>query len=204
MAPATSGTIEGRPAASETSPLQARIDAASPGDRLVVGPGTYTGDLVVDRPLTLVGEGRPLLLGSGSGSVVRVRADHVTVEGFDIDGRAGGDLGRDPSGVHVAARDVVIRDCRVRNTLFGIYLREADRAAIDHCTIRGVPGRDPGEKGSGIHIWNTQAFAVTDNEIADVRDGLYIQSSSHGVILRNVARDLRYGLHYMFSEDNRF
>jgi nitrous oxidase accessory protein len=42
------------------------------------------------------------------------------------------------------------------------------------------------------------------NEIVDVRDGFYIQSSSHGQIAGNVARDLRYGLHYMFSDDNLF
>jgi nitrous oxidase accessory protein len=204
MAAAAPGTLEGRPAASETSPIQAQVDAARPGERIVIPAGTYEGDLVIDRPLTLAGEGRPLLLGSGAGSVVRVRADRVTIQGFDIDGRAGGDLGRDPSGIHVAARDVTVRDCRVRSTLFGIYLREADRATIDRCSIRGVPGKAPGEKGSGIHIWNTVGFTITGNEIVDVRDGLYIQSSSHGVILKNVARDLRYGLHYMFSDDNRF
>src|SRR5262249_51457012 len=42
------------------------------------------------------------------------------------------------------------------------------------------------------------------NEIADVRDGFYVQSSSRGEIRGNVARDLRYGLHYMFSDDNVF
>ncbi len=37
-----------------------------------------------------------------------------------------------------------------------------------------------------------------------MRDGFYIQSSSHGVIRGNTARDLRYGLHYMFTDDNLF
>jgi nitrous oxidase accessory protein len=36
------------------------------------------------------------------------------------------------------------------------------------------------------------------------RDGIYIQSSSHGTVRGNRARDLRYGLHYMFSDDNVF
>ena len=49
------------PAAGRVSPLQARLDAASPGATVEVGPGTYRGDLVVDRPLSLVGRGRPLL-----------------------------------------------------------------------------------------------------------------------------------------------
>jgi nitrous oxidase accessory protein len=37
-----------------------------------------------------------------------------------------------------------------------------------------------------------------------VRDGFYIQSSYHGLIRGNRARDLRYGLHFMFSDDNVF
>jgi nitrous oxidase accessory protein len=70
--------------------------------------------------------------------------------------------------------------------------------------VRGILGKDPGEKGSGIHVWNTDRFHLVNNEVAGVRDGFYIQSSSNGVIARNVARDLRYGLHYMFSDDNVF
>jgi nitrous oxidase accessory protein len=198
------GQLEGRPPTAETSPLQVRIDAAAPGAVVIVEPGQYAGDLVIDRPVTLVGRGRPRLVGSGRGSVVRVRAAGVTIEGFDVDGRGGGDLGRDSSGIHVAAPQATIRDCRVSNAIFGIYLREANGAVVAGCAVRGIPGREPGEKGSGIHVWNTERFRLEGNEIADVRDGFYIQSSSSGTIRGNVARDLRYGLHYMFSDDNVF
>jgi len=200
----TPGALEGRPAAAEASPLQARIDRARDGGTVEVGPGTYTGDLVIDRPLRIVGRGRPLLVGSGTGSVVRVRADEVTIEGLDIDGRGGGDLGRDSSGVHVSGRRAVIRDCRIRNTLFGVYLREAHGAVVERCIVTGIRGKDPGEKGSGIHVWNTDGFRFVGNRVADVRDGLYLQNASHGFIAGNEARDLRYGLHYMFSDDNVF
>jgi nitrous oxidase accessory protein len=204
MGPAAAAGIEGRPAAAALSPLQARIDAAPVGSVVEVVPGTYRGDLYLDRRIRLVGRGRPRLQGSGTGSVLRVRAAGATIEGLDIDGGGGGDLGNDSSGIHVAAKDVVIRDCRIANAIFGIYLREADGAVVEESQIRGIPGKDPGEKGSGIHVWNTQGFRLTNNTITDVRDGFYIQSSSHGTITGNVARDLRYGLHYMFSDDNAF
>ena len=191
-------------AAGRVSPLQALVEAAPSGSTIFVPAGTYPGDLVIDRSVRLVGRGRPLLRGSGEESVVRVRAEGVTLEGFDIDGRGGGDLGRDTSGVHIAARNAVIRDCRIVRTLFGIYLYRADGAAVERCDIRGIPGREPGEKGSGIHVWDTQGFRLSGNTIQDVRDGFYIQSSSHGVVAGNTARDLRYGLHYMFADDNRF
>lgn len=204
MEPVLPGALEGRPSAAEMSPLQARIDAAAPGATIDVGPGEYPGDLILDKPLRLVGRGRPRLLGSGQGSVVRVRADGVTIEGFEIDGRRGGDLSRDSAGVHSAARDTTLRDLDIRDALFGVYLREAGGAVVERCRVRGIPGKDPGEKGSGIHAYNLEGFRFDDNEVVDVRDGLYLQNASKGTVSRNVARDVRYGLHYMFSDDNVF
>ena len=159
---------------------------------------------MIDHPLRLVGRGRPRLVGAGAGSVVRVRADDVTIEGFEIDGRGGGDLGRDSSGVHSASHRTVVSDLVVHDTLFGIYLREADGAVVEHCRVRGIPGKDPGEKGSGIHVYDTLGFRLEGNELVDVRDGLYLQNASRGTLRGNVARDVRYGLHYMFSDDNLF
>jgi nitrous oxidase accessory protein len=196
--------LEGRAAAVDRSPLQDRIDALPAGATLTVEAGEYRGDLVIDRPLRLVGVGRPRLVGSGSGSVVRIRADDVTLEGFDIDGHEGGSLMRDSSGVHVAGRRALLRDLRIERALFGIYLYAADGAVVERCRIRGIPGKTPGEKGSGIHLWNTRGFTLRDNDIALSRDGLYVQSSPGGLIAGNVARDLRYGLHYMYSDDNVF
>jgi len=204
MAPLLPGAVEGRPAAREASPLQARLDAAAPGGTVLVGPGEYVGDLFIDKPLRVLGRGRPRLVGSGGGSVVRVRADDVAIEGFDIDGRRGGDLGRDTAGVHTTGARTTVRDCRVREALFGVYVREANGVVVEGCSIRGIPGKDPGEKGSGIHVFNTVGFRLIGNDIVDVRDGFYLQNASSGLVRDNVARDLRYGLHYMFSDDNVF
>ena len=204
MSPVTPGQIEGRPPIGQMSPLQALIDAARPGAVIDVPAGLYEGDFVVDRPVRLVGRGRPRLLGSGAGSVVRIRADDVVIEGFDIDGRLGGDLARDSSGIHVAARRAVVRNCRIVRAIFGVYLREAHDATVERTEIEGVRGKDPGEQGSGIHVWNSAGFRLLDNTVRYARDGLYLQSSAGGTVARNTVSEVRYGLHYMFSDDNVF
>lgn len=184
--------------------IQQQIDAAEPGARIEIPAGRYRGELIVRRSVHLVGVGRPLLLPGTDRSVVIVTAPDVTVEGLDIDGEKRGDLSRDASAILTAAPRTVIRECRVRNTLFGIYLKESPGSRVERCEIRGIPERPAGEKGSGIHVWNTDGFTLIANDIKDVRDGLYIQASPHGVIRGNKARDLRYGLHYMNSDDNTF
>lgn len=198
------GQVEGRPVPADQSPLQALVDGAVPGSVIRIPQGVYRGDLFLDRPISLVAEGEVLLVGSGHGSVVRVRAPHVTIEGFTIDGMRGGDLGRDSSGIHVTGPDARIVRCHIRNSLFGIYLRESSGTVVQDSEILGIPGLDPGEKGSGIHLWNSRGFRLERNAIRDVRDGFYVQSSAGGAIRGNRVTDIRYGLHYMFSDDNLF
>ena len=152
---APAGPSDETPPAGAVSPLQARLDAAPPGSDVVVGAGTYRGDIVISKPVRLIGRGRPRLEGAGLGSVVRVRARGVTIDGFDIDGRNGGRLEEDASGIHVAAEDVTIRDCRIVRALFGIYLHEAHGASVERCTIEGTPGKDPGEQ-----LWFPKADAA--------------------------------------------
>jgi nitrous oxidase accessory protein len=197
-------TLTGATAIARPLDIQQLIAHARPGSTVVVPPGTYSGDILIDRAVHLIGHGHPKLIGSGKGTVIGIRADDVVVDGFDIDGLGGGDLGQDPSGIHIAAHRVTVRNCRITNTLFGIYLREADGTSVENCMVRGIPGKEPGEKGSGIHVWNTDGFRIIGNDIREARDGIYIQSSPHGVVQRNVVRDLRYGLHYMYSDDNLF
>ncbi len=201
---APAGPSDETPPAGAVSPLQARLDAAPPGSDVVVGAGTYRGDIVISKPVRLIGRGRPRLEGAGLGSVVRVRARGVTIDGFDIDGRNGGRLEEDASGIHVAAEDVTIRNCRIARALFGIYLHEAHGASVERCTIEGTPGKDPGEQGSGIHVFNTTGFSLAGNVVRYARDGFYLQSSNRGRIAGNEASDVRYGLHYMYSDDNVF
>jgi nitrous oxidase accessory protein len=95
-------------------------------------------------------------------------------------------------------------NCRITRALFGVYLREAHGSSVLGTSVEGIPGLDPGEKGSGIHVWNTDGFSLVGNRIVEARDGLYIQSSPRGRVVRNVASHVRYGLHYMFSDDNVF
>src|SRR5262245_47720813 len=64
--------------------LAAALSAAQPGDTITVPAGVYAGPLRIDKPLTLQGEGEPIIDGGGQSDVVIVNAPAVTIRGFVI------------------------------------------------------------------------------------------------------------------------
>lgn len=183
--------------------IQAAIAAAKPGDTIRVESGVYTGQIILDKTLTLEGAGKPALRGDGKGSVVVVAADRCVVRGFVIE-RSGRDLQAEDSGLLLKSNDNVIEGNELRDVLYGIYLYHSARNTIRGNSVRGRVELESGERGAGLHMWNSPDNLIEDNTITEARDGMYIQSSHRNTIRRNRVSRLRYGLHYMNSDDNKF
>ena len=192
----------------QTAPqnLQALIDAAAPGATLTVAAGTYAAPLTIDKPLTLVGDGMPVIQGDGSGDVVLITAPDVTLRGFVIRG-SGDSLDREDTGIKVAAPRAVIEGNQVEDALFGIYLEQAAEGVIRGNTIHGM-ALPISRRGDGLKIWYSPRTLVEANVMRDTRDAI-LWYSPESVVRRNDFADGRYGLHMMQSdqhtiEDNVF
>jgi len=71
--------------------VQVAIDAASSGDIVAVGAGSYQGDLVINKTLTLQGDSRTnttILRNTSTSQVVLIQANNVTISNIKIDGGA--------------------------------------------------------------------------------------------------------------------
>jgi nitrous oxidase accessory protein len=183
--------------------VQQAINAASNGDLIQVHAGVYTGNLVINKQITLEGIGRPVLRGEGAGSVVTILADGCTVRGFIIE-HCGGDLTREDSGVLLKSSANLIENNELRDILYGIYLYSSHGNTLRRNQVRGRSELEVGERGAGLHLWNSPDNTIEDNVISEERDGIYIQNCNGNRIRRNRVSDLRYGLHYMFSDRNVF
>ena len=166
-------------------------------------PGIYQGNLVLDKPLVLEGVGRPVIRGDGKGSVITATADRCTIRGFRIE-RSGPMLVEEDSGILLKSSGNQVIDNVLEDVLFGIYLLRSNRNTIRGNLIRGRAYLEVGERGSGLHIYDSVDNTIAGNTISQVRDGMYLQNAHRSLIRANRASDLRYGLHYMFSNENTF
>ncbi|MGH7599442.1 MAG: YwiC-like family protein [bacterium] len=183
--------------------LQKLISAAPRGDTIFVSSGVYEGNITIDKKLTLLGRDWPVIRGEGKGSVVVITADSCVFKGFVVE-HCGRMLVNEDAGILIKSNGNVVEDNRLRDLLFGIYLLHANRNIVARNNIVGRKELELGERGSGIHIWNSQHNRFISNVITDSRDGFYIQNANHTYLERNEAFDLRYGVHYMYADSNVF
>jgi nitrous oxidase accessory protein len=59
-------------------------------------------------------------------------------------------------------------------------------------------------RGNGVHIWNSVGHTIAGNVIRDTRDGIYFSFVDRSTVRDNDIARVRYGLHYMYSDENRF
>lgn len=178
--------------------IDAMIAAAEPGATIRVPAGTYLGNLVINKPITLDGGGEAIIDGQGRGNVIEVRAEGVTIRRCTI--RASGeDVTGEPAAICVLAASATIESNTIEDALFGIDLRESPDSVIRGNSI-ACKDLDPGRRGDGIRLWWSHGCLIEDNTVRGSRDMVFWYSENLR-ITRNTVTDSRYGLHFMYSHD---
>ena len=181
--------------------LTAAVAGAAPHDTVTVGPGVYRGGtLYLRRPLTLEGEAGAVLDGEGVRELVVVEADSVTVAGLTLRD-TGLSFTEDRAAIRVeGARFCEIRDNVLENTFFGVYLASAGDCRVRGNVLRARADRET-RAGNGIHLWYSKRVLLEGNRIEGHRDGIYFEFVEDSRVRENESiRNLRYGLHFMFSD----
>jgi len=171
------------------------------GGTIVVHPGTYRDStIIVAMPVRIIGEGDAVLDGDGMRQIMTVTADSVTVQGLHFE-NVGVAFTEDLAAIKVVrASHCEIRNNRIDNAFFGVYLQEVSGCVVDANTLRASRLRDA-TSGNGIHLWHSRDITITGNRITGHRDGIYFEFTREAHVHGNVSTDnLRYGLHFMYSD----
>jgi nitrous oxidase accessory protein len=184
-------------------PIHTAITIANDYDTILVQTGTYQeGNILINKPITLLGINYPCLDGQFKGEVITVTANYVVISGFQIINSGYSDL-NDFAAIQLMNSNYAhIKNNKLEGNYFGIFLHNSHYNRIEKNTITG-PARVQNKVGNGIHLWNSSHNLILNNHIKKHRDGFYFEFSRQVLIANNTSENnLRYGLHFMFSDSD--
>lgn len=187
----------------EVKSLKEGILLAADFDTLLIKKGTYKEfNILINKPLTLVGEDFPVIDGEEQGEIIRIAADNVTIDGLFLI-NVGTSYTSDYAAIRVVkSENFLIQNVVLEKLFFGIYLEKSNNGKVYHNKIIG-DAVDEYNSGNGIQLWYSKNVVVDRNIVQGVRDGIYLEFSDNITINNNQStNNLRYGLHFMFSNDD--
>lgn len=182
--------------------LAAAIAGAQPGDVLVLTDGAYDGPVSIDRPLTITGPRGAVVNGLKQGSVVTIAASDVALTGFTVtgSGRINQDLDAGVKIVQGADR-ARVEKLLVTDNMHGIDVHGGRETIVSGNEIIGTRSARMNERGNGIYVWNSPGTLLQDNIIRYGRDGIFSNASADSIYRRNMMRDLRFAVHFMYTRN---
>lgn len=185
--------------------IAAALALAPNHGRVVIRAGVYQEPtVVVSRPVEIVGEPGAVLDGEGLRPLMLITASDVTVRGLGFR-RVGSSFTEDRAALRVVgARHCRIEDNVVEDGFFGIYLANVEGCRILRNRLRAIHPTES-TSGNGIHLWSSDSILIAGNQISGFRDGIYFEFVHQSDVRDNVSeRNLRYGLHFMYSDGCRY
>lgn len=181
------------------------IDAARAHDTIVIHSGIYRASgLTIDFPVTLQGHRWPVIDAEGSRGIFTITSSDVTITGIEFRGVPTSFTAEHSAILLEGVGNARIENNRFDDCFFAVYAANSFACSIRGNEIRGQQNRLT-TAGNGIHLWYCRDITIIGNEVTSHRDGIYMEFVRSSVIDSNTCRDnLRYGLHFMFSDSCRY
>lgn len=188
----------------KSQPVKTIADAlltANSYDTVFIDNGSYFEyDLVIDKPVTLVGKNYPVIDGESRGQVMTVNSHDVNISGIHFKGSKVSFVDDFSAILIEDSHDCKIDNNKFSNNFFSVYLSRSYDCTISNNELIGKALSEP-SSGNGIHLWYCKNITITDNVISEQRDGIYLEFVKNSIIRSNNSfNNLRYGLHFMYSD----
>ena len=188
--------------------LQKAIDNAPEGSILKLPAGVYKGNIVINKPITIIGTQKGVIIDGGNkGTVIKITGSFVTLKNLTV--RNSGDYHHQlDSGITLNdGKQNEISDCIIENCLFGIDMQQVSNSIIsnNYITSKDVA---LGLRGDGLRLWYSNDNLILKNSLIKSRD-MVVWYSHGNLIKENYGEYCRYSLHFMYAgknyvEDNRY
>ena len=179
------------------------VKSAQPGDTVLVGPGTYVENIVVDKPLTVVStngaSATVVKAADTSKDVFLLSGSGITIQGFTVTaGKMGVTFGH--------TSNCVLTACVVNGNVFGVYLSGATGNLVSNNNLNG--------NGFGIYLDGSSGNKLSNNSAsnekggggnASLSDGIYMFNSNANNVTRcDLSNNQNFGVSLFNSKNNAF
>lgn len=171
--------------------ISAAVTAAPSGGTVFVCPGTYHEDVLVQKPLRLVGD-RATINADGLENAIQVVASHVVVRGFTL---------TDANGEGLLVGVDALADANLLPASGPVLTNENIEHVRAYDNDEGFNGTEqgnckyPGDCGGGIHLNVVEKSVVGESVVNDNADGILLTDdygpNAHNTIEDDVVKDNR-------------
>ena len=189
----------------EVSSVQQAVAMSKNGDEILVMAGLYKEHaILVNKSIHIKGVDFPIIDGEFKETIFKVTADHFSIQGFKII-NVGQSYTKDYAGILVSeSDDFVIENNHLEKVFFGLLIEKSKNGIIrgNHVSSEAI---SQANSGNGIHLWHCSKMTIANNELTGLRDGIYFEFVKTSNVFGNKSfGNLRYGLHFMFSNENAY
>lgn len=200
----------------EAETVQAAVDSAPNGTAVRVPEGVYEEDVVVEKSVTLLGEGDARIVGDGNGTVVTVEADGVALSSLNISGvgnETRGESGRgagwdknieeayggsDAGILFNGTSRALVHDTFIDTPATGVLFSNTEGGVVTRTSVRGSKEWVGGFMG--VLVINSPAV-VQNSSFYGGRDSVYSHASNGLVVRDSYMERGRFGVHLMYTSD---
>lgn len=181
--------------------LQNAIDSASSGDIIELGSGVYSGNIIINKPITIDGKDKSAIIkGDGKGDVIKITSPGVKLLNLTIENSGNSHTTIDSAISCDKANKIEIINNIIKDSLFGVNFKQCNDSKIVDNYITSKPV-DLGLRGDGIRLWYSHDNIIQNNHLYKSRD-MVVWYSSNNKILKNYGEYGRYSLHFMYAGKN--
>lgn len=190
------------------STIAEAISASTSFDTIFVFPKIYFEEnvLIIRHPLALIATEKNTVIidGNGQHGIFLVQSDEVCIDGFVLR-NIGTSYIEDRAAILIEkSRHSKIINNTLENTFFGIYFKKSAECEVSGNTVSGKAEKEF-SSANAIHLWYCKKMEISHNKLQGHRDGIYLEFVDSSRVENNISQNnLRYGLHFMFSNHDTY
>jgi nitrous oxidase accessory protein len=181
--------------------LQDAIDKAQPYSTIHLSKGKYTGHIIINKPIIIIGENnKTIITGNDKATVIIIKSSNVTLKNLTIIGSGNTRENFDGAITANEANNLKIEHCTIKDCLYGIYLGMTNNCFIENNQIRSKNEKIP-QRGDGLKLWYSNHNIIKNNIFQKVRD-VSLARSNFNIIENNRFFNSRFATYLEFGKNN--